>query len=77
MIFLFFPTDVLILRVNHRGLKSGTVTAVTKKVFHSKNACNCRDSEISSSVGALKSRMKDYDTGMESGDDLEEEDFSL
>lgn len=68
---------MLILRVNYRGLRSGTVTVVTKKVFNSKNACNCRDSEISSSVGALKSRMKDYDTGVESGDDLEEEDFSL
>lgn len=33
------------------------------------------DSDISSSVGGLKPRMKDYDTGVESGDDLEDEDF--
>lgn len=41
------------------------------------NACVCRDSEISSSVTGMKTRMKDYDTGAESGDDLEEEDFSM
>lgn len=41
------------------------------------NACVCRDSDISSSVTAVKPRMKDYDTGAESGDDLEEEDFSM
>lgn len=41
------------------------------------NKCVCSDSEISSSVGGLKPRMKDYDTGVESGDDLEEEDFSM
>ncbi|XP_060927957.1 MARVEL domain-containing protein 2-like [Limanda limanda] len=35
------------------------------------------DSDISSSVGNLKPRLKDYDTGAESGDDLEEEDFSM
>lgn len=37
----------------------------------------CRDSEISSSVTAVKARAKDYDVGAESGDDLEEEDFSM
>ncbi|XP_034548958.1 occludin b [Notolabrus celidotus] len=35
------------------------------------------DSEISSSVGILKPRLRDYDPGVESGDDLEEEDFSV
>ncbi|RVE68827.1 hypothetical protein OJAV_G00095510 [Oryzias javanicus] len=35
------------------------------------------DSDISSSVGGLKSRLKDYDPGMDSGDELEEEDFSV
>ncbi|KAM7392197.1 hypothetical protein PAMP_022826 [Pampus punctatissimus] len=35
------------------------------------------DSDISSSVDGLKSRLKEYDTGAESGDDLEEEDFSI
>ncbi|XP_045890017.1 voltage-dependent P/Q-type calcium channel subunit alpha-1A-like [Micropterus dolomieu] len=34
------------------------------------------DSEISSSVGVLKPRPKEYDTGVESGDDLEE-DFTV
>nr|XP_043881860.1 MARVEL domain-containing protein 2b [Solea senegalensis] len=34
------------------------------------------DSDIGSSVGAPKTRLKDYDTGAESGDDLEEEDFN-
>lgn len=38
--------------------------------------CIFRDSDISSSVGGLKPRLRDYDTGMDSGDDLEEEDFS-
>lgn len=28
-------------------------------------------------MGVLKPRLKDYDTGVESGDDLEEEDFSV
>lgn len=37
----------------------------------------CRDSEISSSVSAMKARTRDYDTGLESGDDLEEHDFSM
>lgn len=38
----------------------------------------CRDSDISSSMGALMPKQwnKNYDTGAESGDDLEEEDFS-
>ncbi|KAK1893374.1 Occludin [Dissostichus eleginoides] len=31
--------------------------------------------DISSSVGGLKPRLKDYDTGVESGEDLEDEDF--
>lgn len=35
------------------------------------------DSDISSSVGVLKPRLRDYDPGVESGDDLEEEDFSV
>lgn len=35
------------------------------------------DSDISSSVGVLKPRVRDYDPGVESGDDLEEEDFSV
>ncbi|XP_065818029.1 MARVEL domain-containing protein 2 [Labrus bergylta] len=35
------------------------------------------DSDISSSVGFLKPTLRDYDPGMESGDDLEEEDFSV
>ncbi|XP_023253321.1 occludin isoform X1 [Seriola lalandi dorsalis] len=35
------------------------------------------DSDISSSVGGLKPWLKDYDAGAESGDDLEEEDFSV
>ncbi|XP_068617028.1 MARVEL domain-containing protein 2-like [Brachionichthys hirsutus] len=35
------------------------------------------DSDISSSLGGLKAKMKDYDPGVESGDDLEEEDFSV
>lgn len=39
------------------------------------NYCICRDSDISSSVGGLKPRLKDYDTGVESGGDLEDEDF--
>lgn len=39
--------------------------------------CICRDSEMSSSIGGLKPRLKDYDPGLESGDDLEEEDFSV
>lgn len=39
--------------------------------------CIYRDSELSSSVGGLKPRLRDFDPGMESGDDLEEEDFSL
>lgn len=38
--------------------------------------CICRDSEISSSIGVVKPRLRDYDPGAESGDDLEEEDFS-
>lgn len=37
----------------------------------------CRDSDISSYVGGLQPRLRDYDTGVESGDDLEEEDFSV
>ncbi|XP_041854636.1 LOW QUALITY PROTEIN: MARVEL domain-containing protein 2b [Melanotaenia boesemani] len=35
------------------------------------------DSDISSSVGGMKPRMKDYDPSVESGDDLEEQDFSV
>ncbi|XP_063346406.2 uncharacterized protein LOC134639223 [Pelmatolapia mariae] len=35
------------------------------------------DSDISSYVGGLQPRLRDYDTGVESGDDLEEEDFSV
>ncbi|XP_034398496.1 occludin b [Cyclopterus lumpus] len=35
------------------------------------------DSDISSSVGGLQPRLKDYDAGVESGDDLEEEDFHV
>lgn len=35
------------------------------------------DSDISSSVGVLKPRLRDYDPGVESGDDLDEEDFSV
>ncbi|XP_061529125.1 occludin b [Phycodurus eques] len=34
------------------------------------------NSDISSSVDVLKAGLKDYDTGPDSGDDLEEEDFS-
>ncbi|XP_078141105.1 MARVEL domain-containing protein 2b [Centroberyx gerrardi] len=34
------------------------------------------DSEMSSSLGGLKSKLKDYDTGIESGDELEEADFN-
>lgn len=33
------------------------------------------DSDISSSVGGLQPRLKDHDPAVESGDDLEEEDF--
>uniref|UniRef100_A0A3B5KWQ3 Uncharacterized protein n=1 Tax=Xiphophorus couchianus TaxID=32473 RepID=A0A3B5KWQ3_9TELE len=36
-----------------------------------------RDSDISSFAGGYKSRLKEYDAGFESGDDLEEEDFSV
>ncbi|KAM4746686.1 occludin b [Anableps anableps] len=35
------------------------------------------DSDISSFVGGYKPKMKEYDAGFESGDDLEEEDFSV
>ncbi|KAM7018182.1 occludin b [Tautogolabrus adspersus] len=35
------------------------------------------DSDISSSVGFQKPKLRDYDPGMESGDDLDEEDFSV
>ncbi|KAM4578252.1 occludin b [Fundulus diaphanus] len=35
------------------------------------------DSDISSFVGGSKTRLKEYDAGFESGDDLEEEDFSV
>ncbi|XP_037536561.1 occludin b [Nematolebias whitei] len=35
------------------------------------------DSDISSFVGGVNPRLKDYDTGVESGDDLDEEDFSV
>lgn len=35
------------------------------------------DSDISSFVGGSKSRLKEYDAGFESGDDLEEDDFSV
>uniref|UniRef100_H3CG19 Occludin b n=1 Tax=Tetraodon nigroviridis TaxID=99883 RepID=H3CG19_TETNG len=41
------------------------------------HACVCRDSDISSSVTAVKPRPRDYDTGAESGDDLDEEDFGI
>ncbi|KAM3867778.1 occludin b [Diretmus argenteus] len=34
------------------------------------------DSDITSSTGGMKSKLKDYDTGIESGDELEEVDFS-
>ncbi|XP_068168014.1 uncharacterized protein [Antennarius striatus] len=44
---------------------------------HSKPIYLPGDSDISSSLGGLKSKIKDYDTGVESGDDLEEEDFSV
>lgn len=37
----------------------------------------CRDSDMSSSVEGLKSRLTNYDPGMDSGDELEEEDFSV
>uniref|UniRef100_A0A3P9IY04 Occludin b n=1 Tax=Oryzias latipes TaxID=8090 RepID=A0A3P9IY04_ORYLA len=35
------------------------------------------DSDMSSSVEGLKSRLTNYDPGMDSGDELEEEDFSV
>uniref|UniRef100_A0A3Q1I7V2 Uncharacterized protein n=2 Tax=Anabas testudineus TaxID=64144 RepID=A0A3Q1I7V2_ANATE len=35
------------------------------------------DSDISSSLGALKPKLQNFDTGAESGDDLDEEDFSV
>ncbi|XP_029916843.1 occludin b [Myripristis murdjan] len=35
------------------------------------------DSDITSSLGGLKNKLKDYDTGIESGDELEEVDFNV
>lgn len=73
-------SDLLFLRGSFRG----SVTTMGKKRCSTRlpqkcimKECVCSDSEISSSVGGLKPRMKDYDTGVESGDDLEEEDFSM
>lgn len=39
--------------------------------------CLCRDSDVSSFAGGLSPQLKDYDTGAESGDDLDVEDFSV
>lgn len=36
----------------------------------------CSDSDMSSSVGGLKPRLKDNDTDAYSGDELDEEDFN-
>lgn len=39
--------------------------------------CLCRDSDISSFTEGVSPRPKDYDTGAESGDDLDVEDFTV
>lgn len=36
----------------------------------------CRNSDIFSTLDGLNGRFKDYETGADSGDDLEEENFS-
>lgn len=67
---LFIKCNIYTLYITNHQLSYNTVSlCVCVYIFY-------RDSDISSSVGPLKARLHDYDPGMESGDDLEEEDFS-
>ncbi|TKS78112.1 Occludin [Collichthys lucidus] len=63
--------------VNDPNYKIGGSRDYVNHLDHSKPLYLPGDSDISSSVGGRKPRLKDYDTGVESGDDLEEEDFSI
>uniref|UniRef100_A0A8C6MF01 Occludin b n=1 Tax=Nothobranchius furzeri TaxID=105023 RepID=A0A8C6MF01_NOTFU len=47
------------------------------RVFLPPKTSSRLDSDISSFVGGVNSKLKDYDTGVESGDDLDENDFSV
>ncbi|KAM8886108.1 occludin b [Spinachia spinachia] len=66
--------EVLLNEPNHLGRESRDYV---DQLDHSKPLYLPGDSDISSSVGGLKPRLKDYDTGVESGDDLDEEDFNV
>ncbi|KAI3372407.1 hypothetical protein L3Q82_022686 [Scortum barcoo] len=66
--------EVLLNSHNH---KVGGSRDYLDHLDHNKPIYLPGDSDISSTVEGLKPRMKDYDTGVESGDDLEEEDFSV
>ncbi|XP_030579544.1 occludin b isoform X2 [Archocentrus centrarchus] len=66
--------DVL---VNGRNEKVGGSRDYLDQLDYNKPLYLPGDSDISSSVGGLQPRLRDYDTGVESGDDLEEEDFSV
>ncbi|XP_038559688.1 occludin b isoform X2 [Micropterus salmoides] len=62
--------------LNDQNGKIGGSRDYLNQLDHNKPLYMPGDSEISSSVGVLKPRPKEYDTGVESGDDLEE-DFTV
>uniref|UniRef100_A0A3P8NVL3 Occludin b n=1 Tax=Astatotilapia calliptera TaxID=8154 RepID=A0A3P8NVL3_ASTCA len=63
--------------VNDHNDKVGASTDYLDQLDYNKPLYLPGDSDISSYVGGLQPRLRDYDTGVESGDDLEEEDFSV
>ncbi|XP_032367159.1 occludin b [Etheostoma spectabile] len=69
-------SDPEVLLNNHNPTVRGSRDYLDE-LDHNKPLYLPGDSDISSSVGILKAKMKDYDTGVESGNNLEEEDFSV
>ncbi|XP_070759993.1 MARVEL domain-containing protein 2b [Enoplosus armatus] len=65
------------VQLNDHNPKIGGSRDYLDRLDHIKPLYLPGDSDISSSVGGVKPRLRDYDTGVESGDDLEEEDFSV